>query len=143
MTKGAELTEALETCLRNIAQVNGYLTDIKGVYGFAETKPDKAPLPCLLVTLESDDLDEMVGTTALRHAQYQICGVFPRNATLQDMQRCHHDILRSIGLGQLLPIRELKPGEGFEEGAVYESGKDGSTQRQVISTLSVRYVERY
>lgn len=143
MSKAAELSEGIRACLERIRPANGFSTDVKGIYGFGETKPDKAPTPCLLVRIAEDEMGEMVGTTASRTATYEIQGVLSRSASLQDLQRLHHDILVALGTGKLPHIRPLKPGWPFEESAEFDADQDGSTARTVTSTVTLRYIEKY
>jgi hypothetical protein len=143
MTKATELSEALEVCLGQIRPGNGYATDIKAVYGFGEVKKDAAPLPCLLVIVTEDQSVERAGSRVKRTASYEVQGIFSRSASLQDLQRCHHDILLSLGFGDLPPGRALLQGEIVEETAEFEPGIGGSSTRAVISRLVIRYIETY
>jgi len=143
MTRGTELSAAIEAQLQVINQANGYATQLRGVYGFAERKPDKAPLPYLLVRIVEDELLRMVGTKAARAVRYEIEGCMPRSATLRDLQLLHHDILVSLGTGQLPHVTALDSGRVFEESAEYVADQDGSTTISVISTVSLQYVETY
>ncbi|AQZ96557.1 hypothetical protein ACFSB1_10720 [Halopseudomonas phragmitis] len=143
MSEGANLTDAIVQCLGEISPANGFHTDIKAVYGPLESKPDKAPLPCLLVSLPDDGMEEMVGPTVKRLATYVVEAQFSRVASLQDMQRCHHDILRALGYGQYQPERPLKPGAVEEESVEYDQALDGATQRAAKCRLQVRYIEHY
>lgn len=143
MTRATDLSDAIETCLGQISPATGFATDIKAVYGFGKTKPDSAPMPCLLVRIAEDSVDGNVGKACKRLVQYQVEGVFSRTASLQDLQRCHHDILRSLGYGDLLPTRALSAGEVTEESAEFDSDVGGSTARRVVSSITIRYIEKY
>lgn len=143
MTKATELTDAVELVLGEIAPAAGYHTDIKAVYGVAEVKPDKAALPCLLVRVNDDSGVERVGIQVKRVVEYEIQGVFSRTATLQEMQLCHHDILKALGYGQNLPGRPLKPGWVGEESAEFDLAPEGGTQRSVTARITLEYVEKY
>lgn len=143
MTTGTELSDEIVRRLELISQANGYHTQVERVYGFGERKPDKAPMPCVLARIAEDSIEETVGTTALRAARYEIEGIMPRSASLQDLQRLHHDILKTLGTGQLPHVRPLKSGWSFEESAEYEPDIDGSTTRSVTSSITIRYVEKY
>lgn len=143
MTRGTELSSSIVERLEAISPANGYHTEVRRVYGFGERKPDKAPMPYLLARIVSDEMEEAVGTTASRAAQYQIEGVMPRSATLQELQLLHYDILRTLGTGQLPHVRPLKSGWPFEESAEYEPDIEGSATRSVTSTITIRYVEKY
>lgn len=143
MTKGAELSSGIIERLEAISSANGYYTDVQRVYGFGERKPDKAPTPYILARIAEDELEESVGTVASRAARYEIEGVMPRSASLQELQLLHHDILRTLGTGQLPHVRPLKSGWPFEETAEYEPDIDGSTTRSVTSSITIRYVEKY
>lgn len=143
MSAGAELSAAVESCLEQIAPANGYETDARGVYGFGQSKPDKAPSPYLLVRIGEDQSIERVGAKVRRQVRYDVQGVFSRTASLQDMQRCHHDILRSLGYGELPPGRHLLRGEIIEESAEYDPDTDGSLMRSVVASITIQYFEQY
>lgn len=143
MSKGSDISAAIEAKLALIKTVNGYATDIAGVYGFGQQKKDGAPQPCLLVRLADDSAAERKGNMVRRHAVYEVQGLFSRTATLQDLLRCHHDILCSLGYGDLPPGRELIHGEIVEEAAEFDPDSGGSTTRSVISRLTIQYVEAY
>lgn len=143
MSKGSDLSAAIEAKLSLIKAVNGYTTDIAGVYGFSQPKKDSAPCPYLLVRVAEDSGSERSGSKVKRLAIYEVQGVFSRTATLQDLQRCNHDILRSLGYGDLPPGRELIQGEIVEESAEFDPDTSGSTTRSVISRLTIQYVEAY
>lgn len=142
MSKATELSDALEVALGAINAANGYASDIKAVYGFGQNKKDNAPLPCLLVRIKEDSGADRVGSTCKRQAEYVIEGIFPRTASLQDLQRCHHDILRGLGYGSQLPERALRQGTITEESAEYDLEQE-SAARRVITRLGISYVETY
>jgi hypothetical protein len=143
MTKGTELSEALEARLEAINPANGFYTDIAGVYGFGKNKPDQAPLPCLLVRVVSDDREEEKAGKVLRSATYQIEGVLPSTASLQDLQRLHHDILKTIGVDPLPMVRPMPSGWLFDESSEFDPDSDGSSYRTVVVTVTLRYIETY
>lgn len=143
MTRATDLSDAIEQSLEQITPANGFATDIKAVYGFGKAKPDNAPLPCLVVSIGEDTIDGNVGKVCKRQVEYKIDGVFNRAASLQELQRCHHDILRSLGYGDLLPSRVLNPGEVIEESAEFDPDTDGSNLRRVSSSITIKYVEKY
>lgn len=143
MTRGTELSSGIIERLQAISPANGYHTHVERVYGFGERKPDKAPMPYILARIAEDELEETVGTTASRAARYEIEAVMPRSASLQDLQLLHHDILRTLGTGQLPHVRPLKSGWPFEEATEYEPDIEGSTTRSVTSSITIRYVETY
>lgn len=143
MTRAADLTDALEQCLQQINPAAGFATDIKGVYGFGKVKPDNAPTPCLLVRIGEDTTDGNIGKVCKRLVQYQIEAVFPRTASLQDLQRCHHDVLSALGFGDLLPSRALSAGEVAEESAEFDPDGGGATTRRLVSSITIRYIEKY
>lgn len=143
MTRGTELSSGIIERLQTISPASGYHTKVERVYGFGERKPDKAPMPYILARIATDELEEAVGTTASRAARYEIEGVMPRSSSLQDLQLLHHDILKTLGTGQLPHVRPLKSGWPFEEVAEYEPDIEGSTTRSVTSSITIRYVEKY
>lgn len=143
MTRGIALTDAIAANLATITTANGYATNIRAVYPFATVKPDSAPLPVILLRMESDETTgERAGRSVQRAATYQLECVFPRTATIQDLQQCQHDILMSLGYGEIPPARDLVPGEVVQEGSEFDPG-EGSPTRKLISTLVINYVEKY
>lgn len=143
MTKGIDLTNAVAAQLATITTANGYATNIRAVYPFASVKPDSAPLPVILLRVESDEATgERAGRSVQRAATYEVEAVFPRTATLQDLQQCQHDILMALGYGEIPPARDLVPGEVVQEGSEFDPG-EGSPTRKLISTLVIHYVEKY
>jgi len=143
MTRATDLTDGVERALGEISPAAGYQTEISAVYGVAEVKPDKAALPCVVVRINSDEGAQRVGQTVKRMVEYEIEAVFSRSAALQELQRCHHDILKALGYGQDLPARPLKPGWVGEESAQFDLAPDGGTHRSVTVTVSLDYIEKY
>lgn len=143
MSAGAELSAAIESCLERITPANGFATDIKGVYGFGKRKPENAPQPALVVRVGEDQAVERCGNKVRRRAVYEVRGVFSRTSALQELQDCYHDILRSLGYGDIPPGRELLRGEIVEESVEYDPDIDGSTIRSLIAQITIQYVESY
>jgi len=139
----AELSEEIERLLEQISPASGYATNIQGVYGFGKTKPDDAPRPCLLVRVSEDTGGRRVGNKVERLAVYEVAGVFSRAAPLQDLQRCHHDVLRSLGYGNDPPNRALAGAEIIEESAEFDPDTGGSLMRTFVARITLRYVEQY
>lgn len=143
MTSATDLSEAVEVRLDAIKTAGGYHTEVARVYGFGEKKPDKAPMPYILARIQSDELEKAVGTKGSRIIVYQFEGVLPRTASLQDLQRLHHDILKTLGVETLPNVRPLPNGWMFEESAEFDPDTNGETLRTVVSTVTLRYVETY
>lgn len=143
MSRGSELSAAIEVALGAINPGNGFATDMKEIYGFGSTKPDKAPAPYILLRIAEDTIEGFVGTKAKRGVTYEVQGVMSRAATLQELQLFHHDILKALGQGQLPETRPVKAGWPFEETAEFDPSQDGGAQRSVISTVTFAYVETY
>jgi len=143
MTQATDLSEAIQARLEAITPANGYHSAVARVYGFGETKPDRAPTPYILARIVSDELEKAVGSKASRLIVYEFEGVLPRTASLQDLQCLHHDILKTLGVDSLPGVRPLQSGWLFEESAEFDPDHNGSTARTVISTITLRYVETY
>lgn len=143
MTKATELSAAMAAALSAITPANGYATDVRGVYGFDEIKKDNAPLPCLLVRVIEDSAVSGSGRACKRLAQYEIEAVFSRSAALQDLQRCHHDILRALIYSDLLPTLAPLAASATEGAAEFDPDRDGSTLRTMTCTLGLHYIEIY
>lgn len=84
-----------------------------------------------------------VGNKVERHAVYEVAGVFSRAAPLQDLQRCHHDVLRSLGYGNDPPNRALAGAEIIEESAEFDPDTGGSLMRSFVARITLRYVAQY
>lgn len=143
MSAASDLSAAIETCLKQISLANGYATALQGVYGFGERVPDGSAKPLLLVRVAEDEAVERKGPVVRRHARYQIEAVFSRGASLQALQSCQYDILRSLGYGDLPPGRALQAAEIVEESAEFDPDTDGSLQRSVVLSITLQYFERY
>ena len=143
MTRATELSEALDQRLEAIKQAAGFHTEIAGVNGFGKNKPDKAPLPFLLMRITGDDKEDERAGKFLRAATYQIEGVLPRTAALQDLQHLHHDIIKTIGADPLPMVRPLDSGWLFEESTEFDPENDGSRFRTVVVSVTLRYIETY
>lgn len=143
MSAGSDLSAALENCLKQITAAAGYSTAVQAVYGFGARVPDGAAKPYLLARIAEDEAVERKGTVARRIARFQVQGVFNRSSTLQDLQRCQHDILQSLGYGDLPPGRALLSAEVVEESAEFDPDTDGSLQRSVVLSITLQYFERY
>lgn len=143
MSKSAALTDDVVRCLGEITQDNGYHTQIHGIYGAGQNKPDKAALPCIVIRIVEDESINRVGQTVQRSATYIVEAVFGRAASLQELQRCHRDILKSLGYGQVPQRRPLSPGWVGEESAEFDMAEDGGSHRRVMAAISIQYVEQY
>lgn len=143
MTKASTISQAISQRLELIKPANGFATEVAAVYGFGQSKPDKAPLPFLLARIASDERENASGNALLRAVSYQIEGVLPRSASLQQLQELHHDIIKTIGADPLPGVRLLESGWMFEDSAEFDPDNDGSTYRTVVVTLIIRYVETY
>lgn len=143
MSNAALLTDQVKTALQQISTVNGYSTNLNGIYVFGECKPDSVAPPYLLVRVASDEMIDFKGNAALRAVTYEIEGVISRAGTLQDLQRLHHDVLKALGLGHLPSARALPNGWPYEESAEFEPDQGGSATRRVTSSITLRYAEKY
>ena len=140
MTRATDLSEAINARLAAITPADGYSTAVAAVYGFGDVKPDKAPLPCVLVRISSDEMGRAIGSKVSRTATYEIEGVMSRSASLQDLQRLHHDIIKTLGADTLPGVRPLDSGWLFEESAEFDP-EPGGTLRSVVSTVTIQYIE--
>lgn len=140
MTVATELTRAIEARLQGIAPVNGYKTDLKAV-SLLKAVDDKQPVPYALLRISDDQTLEKQLRTARRQATFEIEGVFPRAATLTEMQLFHDDVLRALGWAGGEFDRPL-PGQCKQDSVEYLN-EPGATARKVIVTVDVEYVEKY
>jgi hypothetical protein len=143
MSKGAQLSAAIEARLGQIKPANGFTTDIKAVYPFGKAKPDTAPAPVILLRAGEDQLLSNIWPDAIRQVTYQIEGVMARAATLQELQALHHDIVKAVCGTKLPGTRPLENGHQFEDSADFDPDTDGSTNRRVIVSITLNYVESY
>lgn len=143
MTRATDLSEAILARLAGISVANGFHIDIQSVYGFGERKPDRAQPPYLLVRIGADEVVKRSCNTAQRLATYSIEGVLSRAASLQDLQRLHHDILRSLGMGQLPIVNRQRAEWLADESVEFDPEQNGSTTRTMVCTLQINYLEEY
>lgn len=143
MSVAAELTRQLIECLRDVTAAGGYQTNFKGVYEAGEVKPDKAPVPALIVAVAEDLADGQVGPVTKRLITYQIEGVFSRATGLPALQTAYAEALKGLGYGQQHRDRALKAGAVVDESVEYDMAVAGGPHRRFISSITVRYVERY
>jgi hypothetical protein len=140
MTVATELTRAIEARLEAIAPSNGYKTALKGVF-LIKAVEDKQPAPYALLRIADDQTLDKLPRTAKRQASYEVEGVFPRSATLIEMQLFHDDVLRALGWAGGEFDRPI-PGQCKQDSVEYPN-EPGATQRRVIVMFDVEYVEQY
>lgn len=143
MSRIAEVTAQIVSALESITPANGYATDIKGVYPDAEIAPDRAALPCALLTVDSDTVTEMVGVQASRERTYNIEVVFKRGATQTDLDTAHVDVLRALGFGKYPFERAVNGIITDQQSAEFEFASDGNNYTSATISVTVMYVENY
>lgn len=143
MTKGTELTASLVEALEGIVPSAGFHTQLFGIYEDARKVPKDARKPYALVRLNLDRIDTMAGPSAKRVREYEIEVVFAGTAERRDLELCHHDLLRSFGLGKPQPQRAFPGWRNEEEAAYLPPGVDGSTTWRLVSAVSLNYSENY
>lgn len=139
-----QVTAAAKAALEQVNPSNGYLTDLKCVYGPTEVVRDGAPTPYATVQPATDRQASRAGRQALRLREYEIEVVFSKTATEQDMAGAHVDVLRAFGIGQDLPERQF-PGLLNEEGdeTEYRWAVKGETTQSITIRLGIEYVQTY
>lgn len=147
MSQAALLSVAIYERLKNITTANGYHTNITQVYGVQQNKPDSAKPPYILMRIGEDRLTKRLGDKSQRAASYAIEGVLGRIATLGDLQKLHHDILKALCFGAVPLINQQRSEWLGEESAEFDppesSGAPGSTVHSVVCTLEINYIENY
>lgn len=143
MSKASEITAQLIAQLELIKTANGFNTDVKKVYPFADIVPDGAALPCILVSIDSDTMEESVGVQAKRMREFDIQVVFKRGATQSDLDDAHIDVLRALGFGKYPHERVLKGLVTDQQEAVFDMASQGSNFTSVTVSVSCAYVENY
>jgi hypothetical protein len=139
-----EVTRSAVAKLEQVKPANGYLTDLKAVYGPTDSVRDDAPRPYALVRPASDRQGSRAARQAVRLREYEIEGVFSKAASEVDLAGFHVDVLRAFGIGQDLPERQF-PGLLNEEGdeAEYRWAVKGENTHSITIRLGVEYVQTY
>lgn len=142
-TKASQVTRDLRARLGEIRPVNGYLTDLRAVYGPTDRVPDKAIGPYALVRVANDARTGTAVRQATRLRTFEVEVVFPRSAEEHELDDVHVDILRALGFGEDQPERKF-PGlvEDIDE-AVPQFAEAGRSFHTLTATIGVIYVETY
>lgn len=136
MSRATELTGALCECIQGVP-------DLQGIHLHTDTLPDGAPLPCALVTIDSDSMVEFVGSRARRARTYSIQVVLRRGATETDLNAMAVEVLRSLEFGQIPARRKMKGLNTSEQDTRYDFAGNGSNLTSVTLLVTYDYVETY
>lgn len=143
MNKASLVSKELRHQLESIRPSNGYLTDLKGVYGPKEKPRSNPPTPYALVRWNSDVRTDLAVTQALRVRSFEIEVVFSKACEEQELDAVHIDILRCLGIGQELPERKFPGLLESEDEAVARWATDGETTHSITISIGVQYAQAY
>lgn len=144
LPKATQVGIALRARLEEIKPINGYFTDLKGVYPATETPKDTAPKPYALVRPGTDVRVSTAVFQATRSRTFEIEVVFPKSETAEaDMDAVHVDILRALGFGQDQPERKFPGLVDDEDEATPTFASNGTKTHSITITIGVTYVATY
>lgn len=141
MTRATELSAAIVARLGLINPANGYNTALNGVFELCPVKDTQLPPYALLRWADDQTTDKRL-KDAKRGRNYEVEGVFPRAASLADMERFHFDVLRALGWGGGIFERPV-PGEITSDSAEIVPAAKGGGFHTITITLETQYVEVY
>lgn len=142
-TKASTLTPALSERLQLIKPVNGYLTDLVGVYTPTDRVPDEAPKPYALIRPVADARTSQAAYEATRVRTYELELVFSKAVGEQALCDAHVDVLRALGFGQDQPARQFPGLVDEPDEAEFRWAQKGETTHSITITLGVGYAEKY
>lgn len=142
-TKASQVTKDLRERLGEIRPDNGYLTDIKRVYGPTERVNDNDPKPYLLVRPANDSRTGAAKTQAGRVRLFKIEARFGKSAEEEELDDIHVDVLRALGFGHEAEDRKFPGLVEDEDEAVQEFAAEGRNYHTTTITIGVFYVETY
>lgn len=143
MPKVTQLTATLKACLEKIKPSNGYVTDIKQVYGLLETPKDKAPTPYIKLRVGDDHRTSTAAAQATRVRTYLVEAFFARSAQEAELDAVGTDILRALGFGLDRPQRELPGLLDQQDEIQIEPCENGTLLHRVTVAVGITYVETY
>ncbi|NLD14469.1 MAG: hypothetical protein GX665_05170 [Gammaproteobacteria bacterium] len=134
MSKAADLTDSVIAALG--------ATGLP-VYPHADVVPDGAPMPCILLNIESDEMLDAVGYKAKRQRAYSLTTVFRRGATERELNEAAKGVMTALGFG-LAPQQRPVPGMHTAEQLMeYEFAGKGSNHTTVTQIVYFNYIETY
>ncbi|WP_325435168.1 hypothetical protein [Pseudomonas nitroreducens] len=142
-TKASQVTKDLRERLGEIRPDNGYLTDIKNVYGPTDRVNDNDPKPYLLVRPASDSRTGTAKTQAGRVRLFEVEARFGKSAGEDELDEIHVDVLRALGFGHEAEDRKFPGLVEDEDEAVQEFAAEGRNYHSTTITIGVFYVETY
>lgn len=141
MTRGTDLNADIKARLELISPARSYFTDLKGVFELRPVKDDQ-PTPYALFGWQEDATEQRGLRDAKRARSYVVQGVFESEATLEQMDKFHFDVLRALGYGAEVFERAIR-GTIVSDSAELEPAADGSSKSKITITLEARYAEAY
>ena len=134
MTAASKLTDSILTALADTGLP---------VYPHAETVPDGAPMPCILLNIESDDMTDHVGIKAKRTRSYSMTVVYRRGATEADLNGQARGILTALGFGKTPFERPISGMHTTDQQTRYEFAGKGSNFTTAELVVAFDYIETY
>ena len=138
MTAGSKLPDSVDSALADTGLP---------VYPNADTVPDGAPMPCILLNIESDELVDHVGVKAKRSRSYSITvayllvhGKLPTEAELNGAVR---GILSALGFGLSPFERPIRGMHTTDQETRYEFAGKGSNFTTADVVVTFDYIETY
>ena len=142
-SRASAVTSALRERLDDIKPLNGYMTELRAVYGPADRVPDKAPMPYALVRPASDSRTGLAVTQATRLRTFEVEIIFPASADEGALCDVHVDVLRALGIGHDQPERQFPGLLEEQDDATFDWATQGVTTHRITISLGVTYVESY
>lgn len=134
MTAASKLTDSVVSALADTGLP---------VYPNADTVPDGAPMPCILLNIESDELVDHVGVKAKRSRSYSITVVFRRGATEAELNGAVRGILSALGFGLSPFERPIRGMHTTDQETRYEFAGKGSNFTTADVVVTFDYIETY
>ncbi|MDU4255579.1 hypothetical protein [Pseudomonas sp.] len=143
MAKATSVTQTLMSCLESIRPADGYVTDVKAVYGPLETPKDKAPTPYIKLRWGPDRRTSSAGSQATRVRTYLVEAYFAKSAVEAELEAIGADVLRALGVGLDPHERALRGLLDQEDEIQIDPAENGAVLHRVTVTVGVVYVENY
>ncbi|WP_430317522.1 hypothetical protein [Pseudomonas nitroreducens] len=141
--KASQVGKDLRERLSEITPNNGYLTEVKRVYGPTDRVKDTDPKPYLLVRPSSDSRTGAAKIQASRVRLFEIEAVFGKSAHEDELDAIHVDVLRALGFGRESDEGRFPGLIEDEDEAVPQYAVEGRDNHSITITIGVGYVETY
>ncbi|PKM30230.1 MAG: hypothetical protein CVV07_07380 [Gammaproteobacteria bacterium HGW-Gammaproteobacteria-11] len=143
MPRSSAVDQALEDRLKTIVPGNGFITDLRGVFGPLDSPKDNQPTPYCQWSVVNDSRTGRAGKQCTRMRSYQIEVFFSKAAAHGALSDAHVDLIRCFGFDQLDVDRQFPGLVGDEEEATPVYPAQGVHTMRLLFNFSVTYVETY